>query len=321
MMENLIKNPGLQHIALNIFCNLDLKMLKICKQMNQFSNQLLDLENPYFWLQKFIQRGLPKKQQRDWTKAIQLTKGTVLAKYLCAYLKKCTENERVVNLPCYINEEFLQNSYGMIKKYLNNASANTATFMGNTPLHIAAGDNDLEAVKVLALVAENTNAQNFHGGTPIHRAVSHNNVDIVKILASVTDNPNAPDASGQTPIHWAAYAGSTEILKILVPLTDNPNTQSNSGATPIGNAALRGHTEALKILVPLTSKPNAPHNYYFGRTPIHFAAVGGHTEALKILAPLTDDPNAPDKFGTTPIKLAKDKGHTECVRILESFKN
>ena len=85
-MENLIKNPGLQHIALNIFCNLDLKMLKICKQMNQFSNQLLDLENPYFWLQKFIQRGLPKKQQRDWTKAIQLTKGTVLAKYLCAYL-------------------------------------------------------------------------------------------------------------------------------------------------------------------------------------------------------------------------------------------
>ena len=98
-MENFIKNPGLQHIALNIFCNLDLETLKICKQINQFSDQLLDFENPFFWLQKFIQRGLPKEHQRDWTKAIKITKGTVLEKYVCSYLKNCTKNKRVVDLP------------------------------------------------------------------------------------------------------------------------------------------------------------------------------------------------------------------------------
>ena len=322
MMENFIKNPGLQHIALNIFCNLDLETLKICKQINQSLDQLLDFENPFFWLQKFIQRGLPKEHQRDWTKAIQITKDTILEKYVCSYLKKCTKNERVVDLPCYIDEDFLQNSNEMIKKYLNEENvpnAAIATRVGQTQLHIAARDNDLEAVKVLALLAVNTNAEDCHGETPLFYAVFYSDVEIVKILVPLMDNLNARNNSGSTLIHHAAKRGSTDVLKILIPLTDNPNAPSNSGETPIKHAAVLGHTEVLKILVPLTDKPNAPSRS--GWTPILSAALTGQTEALKILVPLTNNPNAPDNSGRTPIKMAKEQGHTECVRILESFKN
>ena len=50
-MEKIIKNPGLQHLAEKVFFNLNVEKLKICKQINQSCEQIL--ENPMFWLRKF----------------------------------------------------------------------------------------------------------------------------------------------------------------------------------------------------------------------------------------------------------------------------
>ena len=57
------------------------------------------------------------KNQLDWTIAIELTKHTNLEKNVLSYLKKTSKNERVVNLPCYINEKIVKNSKKLIKKY------------------------------------------------------------------------------------------------------------------------------------------------------------------------------------------------------------
>ena len=62
-------------------------------------------------------RGLSRKDQLDWTKAVQLTKHTDLEKNVLLYLKKSSKNERVVNFPCYINEKIVGNSKKLIKKY------------------------------------------------------------------------------------------------------------------------------------------------------------------------------------------------------------
>ena len=48
-MEKIIKNPGLQHLAEKVFFNLNVEKLKICKQINQYCEQIL--ENPMFWSQ------------------------------------------------------------------------------------------------------------------------------------------------------------------------------------------------------------------------------------------------------------------------------
>ena len=73
-----------------------------CRDVNQ---EIQD--DPMFWLKKFIERGLSKKNQLDWTKAIQLTKGTNLERNIFLYLKTTFENDRVVDLPCYfLNLDF-----------------------------------------------------------------------------------------------------------------------------------------------------------------------------------------------------------------------
>ena len=101
-MENIIKNPGLQHITENIFWNLDHQSIENGRQINQSCKEILD--NPLFWLGKLIRLGLSKKDQMDWMKAIQMTKGDEnLEKFVFWYLKRSTENSRVVgDLPCYI---------------------------------------------------------------------------------------------------------------------------------------------------------------------------------------------------------------------------
>ena len=68
-MEKIINNPGLQHLAEKVFSNLELKDLEVCAMINQLSKQILD--NPIFWLKKFVSRGMSKKNETEWAKAIK----------------------------------------------------------------------------------------------------------------------------------------------------------------------------------------------------------------------------------------------------------
>ena len=112
MLENILKNPGLHHIAEMIFWNLNHEELEFCRLINQPCKQIL--ENPMFWLKKFIRKGLPNQDQLDWTKAIQLTKDTVLEKIVLLYLKKSSKNKRVVDLPCYNDEKIINISQNFL---------------------------------------------------------------------------------------------------------------------------------------------------------------------------------------------------------------
>ena len=66
-LEKILKNPGLQHLAENIFGNLNLKYLKVCRGINQSSKQIL--ANPIFWKKKL--EGSLSQKDKDFIKAIQ----------------------------------------------------------------------------------------------------------------------------------------------------------------------------------------------------------------------------------------------------------
>ena len=98
-METITNNPGLQHIAENVFWNLDVKNLKICAQINQSCKQIL--QNPIFCLRKF--ENLSKKNQKDWIKDIQSVKNSDKGIAIIAYLKWNFKENIFVDLPCYSN--------------------------------------------------------------------------------------------------------------------------------------------------------------------------------------------------------------------------
>ena len=65
-MEQFLENPGLVHLAENIFNNLNDADVEICRNINQTSKDILD--NPMFWLRKF--GNLLQENQKYWIKDI-----------------------------------------------------------------------------------------------------------------------------------------------------------------------------------------------------------------------------------------------------------
>ena len=304
-MEIILKNPGLQHITEVIFWNLSYEDLENCRHVNQSCKQIL--ENPMFWLKKFVRRGLSKKNQSDWAKIIQLAKDSDIKRNICLYLKKCSKNERVTDLPCFINEDTVRNSKRLLRQFWNRVER----FPKFKALEFAARW-DAGILQIIAPLHNFATAANGRIKT-----MNRTSFKMVQIMAPLLEgNPNAPDQWGQTPMHYAANFGYVNLARLLVTLGDNPNAEDQSRVTPIYLAARDGNIEIVKMLAPLSDNPNTPDEY--GRTPIHFAATNGNAEIIKILAPLSDKPNAPNVVGNTPIDLAITNGHIGVVRILVS---
>ena len=80
-MEKILENPGLVHLAENIFSNLNDVNVEICRNINQISKEILD--NPMFWLRKF--GNLLQENQKYWIKDIQSIKNSEKKKAVTSY--------------------------------------------------------------------------------------------------------------------------------------------------------------------------------------------------------------------------------------------
>ena len=243
-MENLINNPGLQHIAENIFLNLNFETLEVCKDINGASKRIL--KNPNFWLKKFILRGMPKKHQMDWEKTIKFTKGTNMELFVLLYLKRCSKNERVIDPPCYMDKDFFKKSSKTIQKIMELKTINPNVLTAQ--LHLSAETGKLEKVKCLAPLTDNPNSLGKYGETPIHSAVYKDYTEIVRILAPLAKTPNVPNKFGKTPIHLAAQREFVETVRILAPLTDKVQIKMDIAEITWRHRSRR--TEILRILAP-----------------------------------------------------------------------
>ena len=178
-MEKIINNPGLQHLAENIFWNLDVKDLKICAQINQSCKQIL--QNPIFCLRKF--EHLSKENQKDWIKILKEVKNSEKIHAIISYLQWNLKKE-AVDLQCYTSPAVQDNFRMMIMESCKKEESSA---------------ENTEIVKILAPLTDNPNAPDKYGETPIIMATCLGHTEIVKILASLTDNPNASNKYGMTP--------------------------------------------------------------------------------------------------------------------------
>ena len=83
-----MNNPAFQHILEKILLNLNYEDLVVCQEVIENSNDILN--NSLFWLKykEWALPGLSKKNQKDWSKAIFMTKGTKLETNVITYIKK-----------------------------------------------------------------------------------------------------------------------------------------------------------------------------------------------------------------------------------------
>ena len=248
--ENFINIPGLQHLAENIFLSLNYDDLMSCQLINRSSKGILD--NPLFWLKKFVRRGISRKNEMDWNKAIKMTRNTTLETNVLFYLRRSFKHKRLVDFPCYIDENVVSKSFKIAKKIDVKTIINW---------------NSLEPglIQIFASLTKHSNRLWSHGWNP-----KHGEIEFIKSLAPLTENPNKPNKDGDTLIHFAAICDRVDLIKYLVSLVDNPNIPNKNGVTPIQTAAKQCYLkrssdlatvipslEICSILTPLTkSSPN-----------------------------------------------------------------
>ena len=244
-MDQIIKSPGLQHVIENIFLNLDFKDLLACQFINKTCKQIL--ANPMFWLKKWrFYRGLSKKNQEDWIKAIQMTKGTSFEKNVLLYIKRVIKTGHFVDVPCYIDKtDVLEKSRGLtFSKVLYEV---LLLLVEENPIH----EDNYGSLQLLAPLVENPNRDGDEILTPIYGAALFGDIDIIKILAAIIENPNEismNEFDGYTPIHEAAFNGYIDIIKYLTSLTKNVNVPDDIGRTPLDVAKQHGHDEVVRFL-------------------------------------------------------------------------
>jgi ankyrin repeat protein len=127
-------------------------------------------------------------------------------------------------------------------KYSNSYDLNQKNSAGNTAIHFAVENNDIEMLKFLISNRAKINEFNDLGHTPLYKAVTIGNIEVVEILLINGADPNSEDRNGNTIIDLTAKELSGKMLEIL--LRYNSNSKFNNFFDLIG--AIEPGPESIK---------------------------------------------------------------------------
>nr|VZI37613.1 unnamed protein product [Spirometra erinaceieuropaei] len=125
----------------------------------------------------------------------------------------------------------------------------------STPLHLAAGYNNIEVVEFLLDMGADANAQDKGGLIPLHNASSYGHIDVAALLIRHGTSVNAVDKWGYTPLHEAAQKGRTQLCSLLLAHGANPNARNEEGQTPYDLATADDVKSLLADAMPLPALP------------------------------------------------------------------
>uniref|UniRef100_A0A5K3ET97 Poly [ADP-ribose] polymerase n=2 Tax=Mesocestoides corti TaxID=53468 RepID=A0A5K3ET97_MESCO len=123
----------------------------------------------------------------------------------------------------------------------------------STPLHLAAGYNNLEVVDFLLEAGADVNAHDKGGLIPLHNASSYGHVDVAALLIRHGTSVNAVDKWGYTPLHEAAQKGRTQLCSLLLAHGANPLARNEEGQTPLDLATAEDVKSLLSDAMPAAS--------------------------------------------------------------------
>ena len=202
-MDLFVQNPGLQHIAVTIFENLDTQSLENCRRVNEdwqhlidttanlqytvYSEELYKISDDYEYLFDY------------WPQWFQMFEDFISKKSL-EELKYFTE---------------------LIKAYLHHCQFSNSKIRKESPFHYAIKYSDLEMIQMLAENMTNLNEKSKRedGATGFLIAAKYRRAKVVEYLIQKCEmtniNLNAIDDFGQSAYMWALMKGHKKVLRIL----------------------------------------------------------------------------------------------------------
>jgi len=112
--------------------------------------------------------------------------------------------------------------------------------LGRAPLHYAALEGDVDAVRRLLNDGADPNISDSEGFTPLHFAAQSRSLDAAELLVAAGADPNAANGHGNSPLFVAVFnsRGEGELIQLLRAHGADPLRVNHYGQTPVGLARL-----------------------------------------------------------------------------------
>ncbi len=163
----------------------------------------------------------------------------------------------------------------------------------NERLLVAARAGDAAAARrLLANGADVSASDRYLGETPLHRAAGGGHAEVVRLLLAAGADAEAKDALGETPLHWAA---ARALVCVDAPNSREARAAAEQGANPGESADVAGYVESVRLLLAAGADVNASDRK--GRMPLHRAAAVGYANVLRELIAQGADVNARTRPG------------------------
>ena len=202
----------------------------------------------------------------------------------------------------------------------NGALVNATTNDGETPLHIAIINEQLDAVILLVehkdLLEKLTKGKHYYdiSQTAMHIAARKGLVKICKVLLKHGAKVDALNNLQMTPLHYAAMKCHDKMCQLLLKHGAKVNALNIRQWTPLQNAALNDHDKVCQLLLEHGAKVNALDEYE--SSPMHEAARHGCDKVCQLLLKHGAKVNALNDNQETPLHFAVINGHYKVCQLL-----
>ena len=310
----------LPHIGKQIFDSVDNSSLLKCKETSRSWYDFIN-EQKFSWL-RIIQKYI-KESNKNYTEC---------PKHWHKLFRKSSV-EQVKYFASEIHEDVsYSRKHGFT--YLSHEGKEL------TPLHFAVmftrsydSDTIKGIIKGFLEVEKDKNSRDKDGNTPLHTAARNGNLDITQLIIETIEDKNPSNNRGETPLHIASFDGNIKIVELILKNISDKNPVDQFMQTPLHNAALTGRLDIFKLIFDSVEKKNPKD--FFGNTPLHKAADGGsgprkrchpeypmrkenynHPEICRLILDNVEEKSTENRFGKTPLLLAIESNHTSVIDIL-----
>jgi ankyrin repeat protein len=146
---------------------------------------------------------------------------------------------------------------------------NYTNLIGQTPLHTAAENGELQVVECLLQHRNNLNTRSESSYSPLHYATIYGHDYVIACLVGAQADINIRDKDGRTCLHYAAYNSSLPVAWYLINNDANINVRDIYGGTPLYDAVRNGPLEVIDYLINNGAHINLKDT--FGKTPLDIA--------------------------------------------------
>ncbi|XP_030610864.1 poly [ADP-ribose] polymerase tankyrase-2-like [Archocentrus centrarchus] len=184
-----------------------------------------------------------------------------------------------------------------VKKLCTRDNVNCRDTQGrhSTPLHLAAGYNNLEVAEYLLQHGAEVNSQDKGGLIPLHNAASYGHVDVAALLIKYDACVNATDKWAFTPLHEAAQKGRTQLCALLLAHGADPTLRNQEGQSPLDLVT----ADDVRALLTAAMPPSALPGCYKPQVISVAASASGAPPVAAIVPPLLSS-NSSSSSSTCP---------------------